>query len=160
MPASCCGHIYTCACSAPTACAACRNYATLNANYLMKRLATPVRDRISRAPRQPRIHRVAQRTATETGITAMDLPRLAGSGFHAPTTYFPLLVAECLLIEPTETKRRRTRCVCRGADRDSRSGADDPEAVKARPGHLPVRRLDDVRAAQATGSGLASRTLT
>ncbi len=45
----------------------------------------------------------------ETGVTAMDFAkRLLDKGFHAPTTYFPLLVPECLLIEPTETESKQT----------------------------------------------------
>ena len=56
----------------------------------------------------------------ETGVTAMDFAkRLLDYGFHAPTTYFPLLVPECLLIEPTETESKaNARCLRRSDDRD------------------------------------------
>jgi glycine cleavage system protein P-like pyridoxal-binding family len=50
-----------------------------------------------------------KRQAKETGLTAMDVAkRLLDHGYHAPTTYFPLLVPECLLIEPTETESQET----------------------------------------------------
>ena len=88
-------------------------YATLNANYLMARLRSRgLRRGVSRAAREPRVHRHAEAPGEGDGVTAMDFAkRLLDYGFHAPTTYFPLLVPECLLIEPTETeaKRRSTR---------------------------------------------------
>ncbi len=67
----------------------------------------------------------------ETGVTAMDFAKaLLDHGYHAPTTYFPLLVPECLLIEPTETESPRgTGRFRRGHDRDSRSG---PRATRPR----------------------------
>ncbi len=75
--------------------------------------------------------------------------RLLDFGFYAPTIYFPLLVPECLLIEPTETESRQDIDAFVDAlieiDLLARS---DPEAVKAAPITTPVRRLDDVRAAR------------
>ena len=61
----------------------------------------------------------------ETGVTAMDFAkRLLDKGFHAPTTYFPLLVPECLLIEPTETESKAdARCLRRGDEGDPARGA-------------------------------------
>ncbi len=70
-------------------------------------------------------------------------------GFHAPTTYFPLLVPECLLIEPTETESRRSLDGFVQALTEIRETAySDPEKVKQAPVTMPVRRLDDVRAAK------------
>ncbi len=81
-------------------------YATLNANYLLARLreagfqlAYPER----RASHEFII--TLKKEAKELGVNAMDFAkRLLDYGFHAPTTYFPLLVPECLLIEPTESE--------------------------------------------------------
>ncbi len=81
-------------------------FATLNANYLMKRLVEAGFD--AAYPGRRATHEfiiTLKRLAKETGVTAMDVAkRLLDYGFHAPTTYFPLLVPECLLIEPTETE--------------------------------------------------------
>jgi glycine dehydrogenase subunit 2 len=75
--------------------------------------------------------------------------RLLDYGYHAPTTYFPLLVPECLLIEPTETE-----CL---QDLDGfvdamaailREAQTEPEQLKGAPHTMPLRRLDDVRAAR------------
>ena len=83
---------------------------TLNANYLMAELRRAGFDvAFPQAPREPRVHRHAQAAEGATGVTAMDFAkRLLDKGFHAPTTYFPLLVPECLLIEPTETESKET----------------------------------------------------
>jgi glycine dehydrogenase subunit 2 len=68
---------------------------------------------------------------------------------HAPTTYFPLLVPECLLIEPTETESRETLdsfvAAMVAIAEESRA---DPERQKQAPFTTPVRRLDDVKAAK------------
>jgi glycine dehydrogenase subunit 2 len=76
----------------------------------------------------------------------MDVAKvLLDHGFHAPTTYFPLLVPECLLIEPTETESKET------LDRfiDAMIAiAEDAKQDKEAPYTMPVRRLDDVKAAR------------
>jgi glycine dehydrogenase subunit 2 len=75
--------------------------------------------------------------------------RLLDKGFHAPTTYFPLLVPECLLIEPTETESKQTLDAFAAAMKEVLEEArSDPEIVKKAPHTMPVRRLDDVRAAR------------
>jgi glycine dehydrogenase subunit 2 len=75
--------------------------------------------------------------------------RLLDYGFHAPTTYFPLLVPECLLIEPTETESRETLDAFVAAMVKVKAEAEsDPEWVKGAPHGLPARRLDDVKAAR------------
>jgi glycine dehydrogenase subunit 2 len=75
--------------------------------------------------------------------------RLLDYGFHAPTTYFPLLVSECLLIEPTETEAKEEL----DAFVDTMAtileeARTTPDRLKGAPYHLPVRRLDDVKAAR------------
>ena len=75
--------------------------------------------------------------------------RLLDYGYHAPTTYFPLLVPECLLIEPTETETREELDGFIAAMIKIREEAKTtPEPAQGRPHSLPVNRLDDVRAAR------------
>jgi glycine dehydrogenase subunit 2 len=127
------------------------DFATLNANYLMAKL---VKAGFEVAyPRRRASHEfivTLRDLKSETGITAMDFAkRLLDKGFHAPTTYFPLLVPECLLIEPTETESKQTLDAFAAAMKEVLEEArNDPEIVKKAPHTLPVRRLDDVRAAR------------
>jgi glycine dehydrogenase subunit 2 len=126
-------------------------FATLNANYLMAKLreagfqlAYPGR----RASHEFIV--TLKREAKELGVSAMDVAkRLLDFGFHAPTTYFPLLVPECLLIEPTETESKETLDAFVAAMAailvEARS---EPDKVRGAPYTTPVRRLDDVRAAR------------
>ncbi len=126
-------------------------FATLNANYLMAELgkagftvAFPQR----RASHEFIISMKPLKDAT--GISAMDVAkRLLDKGFHPPTTYFPMLVPECLLIEPTETESKETLDAFVAALKEIRDEAHaTPELVKGAPYTMPVRRLDDVRAAR------------
>src|SRR5690606_25985044 len=91
-----------------------------------------------------------RRQARKTGVTAMDVAKaLLDRGFHAPTTYFPLLIPECLLIEPTETESKQTLDAFIAAMAEILSAAElTPERLKAAPETTPVRRLDEVRAAR------------
>jgi glycine dehydrogenase subunit 2 len=74
---------------------------------------------------------------------------LLDKGFHAPTTYFPLLVPECLLIEPTETESKQTLDQFVDAMAEIlQQTATNPALVEQAPLRMPVRRLDDVRAAR------------
>ena len=126
-------------------------YATLNANYLLALLrgrgfepAYPTR----RASHEFII--TLKKQARELEVTAMDFAkRLLDHGFHAPTTYFPLLVPECLLIEPTETEGKDTLDAFVAAMAQIQAEAEqEPERVTSAPHTMPVRRLDDVRAAK------------
>ena len=126
-------------------------YSTLNANYLMTRLAQA--GFTVALPTRRATHEfilTLKRQAKEQGLTAMDYAkRLLDYGFHAPTTYFPLIVPECLLIEPTETEAKETldgfvEAMCKIRD----EGDTNPDLVKGAPYTLPVRRLDDVKAAR------------
>ena len=127
------------------------DYSVLNANYLMKQLeaagftlAIPER----RATHEFIV--TLKQEAKELEMSAMDLAkRLLDYGHHAPTTYFPLLVPECLLIEPTETEDKRTLDVfVEAMAAILQEAKEQPEQVKGAPWTLPVRRLDDVRAAR------------
>ncbi len=126
-------------------------FATLNANYLLARLRAAGFEAAYPARRASHEFIITlKREARELGVSAMDFAkRLLDYGYHAPTTYFPLLVPECLLIEPTESETKE--------DLDGfveamiairREAEEDPEKVKGAPHDQPVRRLDEVRAAR------------
>jgi glycine dehydrogenase subunit 2 len=126
-------------------------YATLNANYLSARLQQIGFE--AAYPQRRASHEfilTLKRLDQEYGVTAMDVAkRLLDLGFHAPTTYFPLLISECLLIEPTETESKQTLDAFIGAMAQIlREAQEDPEQLHGAPHSLPVRRLDDVRAAR------------
>jgi len=126
-------------------------YATLNANYLMARLRE--RGYELAYPQRRASHEfivTLKRQARELDITAMDVAkRLLDYGFHAPTTYFPLLVPECLLIEPTESESKETLDAFVAAMAAILEEArQEPDKVRSAPHTTPVRRLDDVRAAR------------
>jgi glycine dehydrogenase subunit 2 len=127
------------------------DYATLNANYLMAELARAGFDPAFPARRASHEFVVTlRRLKEETGVTAMDFAkRLLDHGFHAPTTYFPLLVPECLLIEPTETESKQTLDAFVAAMTAVLAEArSEPERVRSAPHGLPVARLDEARAAR------------
>src|SRR3989442_12023926 len=86
----------------------------------------------------------------EHGVSALDVAkRLMDYGFHPPTIYFPLIVPEALMIEPTETEAKETLDAFVDAMLAiAREAAEDPETVKAAPKSRPVRRLDEVKAAK------------
>ena len=98
----------------------------------------------------------------ELGIRTLDLAkRLLDHGFHPPTVYFPLLVDEALLIEPTETETqaRRSTSSPRRSPRSSREAARGPEIALNAPYTTPVRRLDEAGRRQAPGHPPAALTL-
>jgi glycine dehydrogenase subunit 2 len=127
------------------------DFATLNANYLMAQLRRAGFEVAYPARRASHEFIVTLKTLKEeTGITAMDVAkRLLDKGFHAPTSYFPLLVPECLLIEPTETESKQTLDAFVTAMKEILEEArNNPQLVRTAPHSTPVRRLDDVRAAR------------
>ncbi len=126
-------------------------YSTLNANYMLARLSaagfTPA------FPKRRATHEfiiTLKKEDKELRINAMDVAkRLLDFGYHAPTTYFPLLIPECLLIEPTESESKEALDGFIEAMGKIRAEAQyDPDVVRGAPHTLPVRRLDDVRAAR------------
>jgi len=75
--------------------------------------------------------------------------RLLDMGFHAPTTYFPMLIAECLLIEPTETESKDVLDAFMAAlEQILHEAHTHPQLLKEAPQTLPVKRLDEVKAAR------------
>jgi glycine dehydrogenase subunit 2 len=127
------------------------DFSTLNANYLMAELAS--RGFEPAYPSRRATHEFVvtlKKLKDETGITAMDVAkRLLDKGYHAPTTYFPLLVPECLLIEPTETESKEELDGFVAAMTEIlEESRVNPALVKSAPHTLPVKRLDDVKAAR------------
>lgn len=126
-------------------------FATLNANYLQARLREAGFELAFPQRRASHEFIVTMKSQAKTlHLSAMDVAKmLLDKGYHAPTTYFPLLVPECLLIEPTETESKQALdgfveamiAIAREAEGDS-------EPQKGAPYTLPVRRLDDVKAAR------------
>jgi len=121
--------------------------AVLNANYLLARLREAYElpyDRLC-------MHEFvlsARKLKREHGVTALDVAkRLMDYGFHPPTVYFPLVVPEALMIEPTETEAKET--LDEFADAMiaiAREAAEDPELAKTAPHGRVVGRLDEVKA--------------
>ncbi|MBV9647159.1 MAG: aminomethyl-transferring glycine dehydrogenase subunit GcvPB [Candidatus Eremiobacteraeota bacterium] len=123
--------------------------AVLNANYVRVK----VRDVLQTPYDEPCRHEFvasAQELKRETGVRALDIAKaLLDRGFHAPTMYFPLLVPECLMIEPTETESKATLDAFIDALRDIVEQARrEPEPVLQSPRRTPVRRIDETRAAR------------
>jgi glycine dehydrogenase subunit 2 len=122
-------------------------HAVLNANYLRIKLrdafVVPF-DRIN-------MHEFVCRGAIEgTGVRALDVSkRLLDYGFHPPTNYFPLIVPEALMIEPTETESKPTLDAFVAAMRAiAQEAQNDPALVKSAPHETPVKRLEEVKAAR------------
>jgi glycine dehydrogenase subunit 2 len=123
--------------------------AVLAANYLKSR----IRDAYEIPYDRPCKHEfvaTARPLKQATGVRTLDVAkRLIDHGYHPPTIYFPLIVEECLLIEPTETESLETLdafadALLAIADEARR----DPEIVKSAPHEAPVRRLDEAAAAR------------
>ncbi len=122
--------------------------AVINANYLLSKLrgafllpykARPMHEFVLSADIQK-----------ERGVKTLDIAkRILDYGYHAPTIYFPLIVHEALMIEPTETETKETLDAFADAllmiDEETRS---NPEVVRSAPSTAPVRRLDDAYAAR------------
>lgn len=120
----------------------------LNANYIRTQLDTiypPAVDRVC-------MHEVVLKgqLANAPDIHTIDIAkRLIDYGFHPPTVYFPLIVREAMMIEPTETEPRRNLDAFVQAMRDiAREAAEQPELLHEAPTRAPVRRLDEVSAAR------------
>jgi glycine dehydrogenase subunit 2 len=122
-------------------------HAVLNANYLRVKL----RDVFEVPFDRMNMHEFVCCGAIEdTGVRALDVSkRLLDYGFHPPTNYFPLIVPEALMIEPTETESKPTLDAFVAAMRAIAGEAkSDPVLVKSAPHETPVRRLDEVKAAR------------
>jgi glycine dehydrogenase subunit 2 len=123
--------------------------AVLNANYLLARLRGAYELPFDRLCMHEFVLS-ARRLKREHGITALDVAkRLMDYGVHPPTIYFPLIVPEALMIEPTETEpKERLDDFCDAMLAIAREAAEAPELLREAPHHRPVRRLDEVKAAK------------
>jgi glycine dehydrogenase subunit 2 len=128
--------------------------AVLNANYLLARLKEEgIGEHLPVAFDRLCMHEFVLSGAPmkkNLGLRTTDLAkRLLDHGYHPPTVYFPLLVDEALLIEPTETETRETLDGFADAIAEIlREGAEDPEIARNAPYTTPVRRLDEAGAAK------------
>jgi glycine dehydrogenase subunit 2 len=126
--------------------------AVLNANYLLARLG-PLADRLPLAFGKLCMHEFVLSGSPmkkELGVKTLDLAkRLLDHGFHPPTVYFPLLVDEALLVEPTETETKETLDAFADAIAAIlEEAAEDSEVARNAPYTTPVRRLDEAAAAK------------
>ena len=123
--------------------------AVLNANYLMKKLSG-VYDMAFDTLCMHEFVMTLQRQAHEKGVTAMDVAkRLLDFGIHPPTMYFPLIVHEALMVEPTETESPETLDEAAGIFLKIMEEADtDPESLHQAPHSCPIGRPDEVTAAR------------
>ena len=120
--------------------------AVLNANYLRARVAEGY-DVPHPGPCMHEFVASARNLVRERKIKAMDVcKRLLDYGFHAPTVYFPLVVSEALMMEPTETESKETLDAF--ADVLLKIKAEDPELVRTAPHTHVVSRPDEVKAAK------------
>jgi glycine dehydrogenase subunit 2 len=126
----------------------------LNANYLLARLRRAgVAEYLPVAYDRLCMHEFVLSGAPmkrELGIRTLDVAkRLLDHGMHPPTVYFPLLVDEAMLIEPTETETRETLDAFADAIAEIlREAREDPDAARNAPYTTPVRRLDEAGAAK------------
>ena len=123
--------------------------AVLNANYLLAQLRDVYDVPFDRLCMHEFVLS-ARALKREHGVTATDVAkRLMDYGFHPPTVYFPLIVAEALMIEPTETEAKETLDAFADAMLAiAREAAESPELVKNAPTSRPIRRADEVKAAR------------
>jgi len=127
------------------------DFSALNANYMLKRLQEEGFE--AAFPDRRATHEfiiTLKKESKELGVSAMDFAkRLLDFDQHAPTTYFPLLIPECFLIEPTESETHDV--LDRFVDAMvtiKEEAKKDPNTLKLAPYTLPVKRLDDVKAAR------------
>jgi glycine dehydrogenase subunit 2 len=123
--------------------------AVLNANYVLARLKEAYDLPFDRLCMHEFVVS-ARSLKKQHGCTALDVAkRLMDYGFHPPTIYFPLIVPEALMVEPTETEAKETLdAFCDAMLAIAREAAEEPELLKEAPHHRPVKRLDEVRAAK------------
>jgi len=121
--------------------------AILNANYLMKRLS----EYYHIEHQEPCMHEFVMDGTWQKqnyGITTLDIAkRLLDKGFHAPTIYFPLIIPEAMMVEPTETEPLESLDAFAEAMIEiAEECREKPELVKNAPLTTPVKRVDDARA--------------
>lgn len=122
--------------------------AILSANYMKAKLAAT----FPKMPKEPCMHEVvvSGEGAFGPGVKTLDIAKsLLDRGFYAPTIYFPMIVPEAMMIEPTETETKETLdYFCDVLKEIIQESHSNPEKVKTAPHTTPVRRLDEVKAAR------------
>jgi glycine dehydrogenase subunit 2 len=123
--------------------------AVLNANYIMEMLKDDFYQPFAKTCMHECILS-GKKQKEATGVTALDIAkRLLDFGYHPPTIYFPLIVEEALMIEPTESESKATIDEFITVMKNiAQEAIDDPELVKSAPHQTPVKRLDEVAAAR------------
>lgn len=124
-------------------------HAVLNANYLK----VNIEDLYPTEKGRHCMHEFVvsmQELKDKTGVSAMDIAKtMIDRGYHPPTMYFPLIIHEALMFEPTETENKRTLDEVIAALREIYENAfKDPEYMKAAPHHAQIGRPDEVKAAR------------
>ena len=122
--------------------------AVLNANYIRCRLAPYYDQKYNRFSMHECVFSASRQVAK--GVHALDIAKaLIDRGYHPPTIYFPLIVPEALMIEPTETESKETLdAFCDAMIEIAKLAETSPQEVTKCPTTTPVSRLDDVRAAR------------
>jgi glycine dehydrogenase subunit 2 len=122
--------------------------AVINANYIKEKLKGYYQLPYDR----PCMHEVvfSGKRQKARGVTTLDIAkRLLDYGFHPPTIYFPLVVEEALMIEPTETESKETLdAFVEAMQKIAKEAEENPEILHTAPHHTPVRRLDEATAAR------------
>src|ERR687885_2193731 len=123
--------------------------AVLNANYVLARLRGAYDLPFDRVCMHEFVLS-ARNLKRDYGITALDVAkRLMDYRFHPPTIYFPLIVPEALMVEPTETEPKETLdAFCDAMLAIVREAKEEPDVLRDAPHHRPVGRLDEVKAAK------------
>lgn len=125
------------------------DYAVLNANYIRARM----RGHLDIPYDEICMHEFVMSASNleQYGVHALDLAKaLLDKGFHAPTIYFPLIVKECLMIEPTETESLETLdSFCDALIEIVETAKKEPEKIKEAPVSMPIKRLDEAKAARS-----------
>jgi len=124
------------------------DYAVLNANYMRKRLEKHLEIPYNQVCMHEFV--ASASNLAPHHIRALDIAKaLLDKGYHAPTVYFPLIVKECLMFEPTETESKETLDqFCDDLIAIIEQAEKDPQAAIAAPITLPVQRLDETKAAK------------
>jgi glycine dehydrogenase subunit 2 len=122
--------------------------AIINANYLMRRLQSTFD--LPHGQHCQHEFVLSGKKFRDQGVRTLDIAkRLLDFGVHAPTIYFPLIVPEALMIEPTETESRESLdAFVEAMIQIAQEAESDPEVLKTAPHHTPVARLDEVKAAR------------
>lgn len=139
-------------------------FAVLNTNYIVKKLKDVKGLTLPFAPEKPRKHEAvfsATKMSEETGVRALSIAKnLLDKGIHAPTIYFPLIVSEAIMIEPTETEPLEAIDeLIEGIKATSALAYSNPEEALKAPLNTAIGKLDEAKAAHPKTICLSWRRL-